>query len=220
MKPITFGIFALMILAATPAWCPAAAAAADASDNRQGLEKALQDLNKDLDGISRSAMELLAQQKDEFREKLEGYREQLDRQMDSLEEKIGKLSGESKEKVAQHIEALKEKNRQLTETAQSVLTKATAAFSARLSRTIAVLKKNITQLREQVRKMSAGTRQKLAAQIPKLRRKNQQIMQQLSDLKAKGFRSWKEIKEGIYDLWQDLRQSYDQRLDTSRLQRT
>ena len=217
MKPITFGIFALMILAATPAWCPAAA---DASDSRQGLEKALQDLKKDLDGISRSAMELLAQQKDEFREKLEGYREQLDRQMDSLEEKIGKLSGESKEKVAQHIEALKEKNRQLTETAQAILAKATTAFSARLSRTIAVLKKNITRLQEQVRKMSAGTRQKLAAQIRKLRRKNQQIMQQLSDLKAKGFRSWKEIKESLYDLWQDLRQSYDQRLDTSRLQRT
>ena len=80
----------------------AAAAASEAE-----LKASFEALEKDLDGVSDSAMALFKAAEEAFQQKVDGVSEDLDAKADDLEKRLASLSGASKEKIHEVIEGLK-----------------------------------------------------------------------------------------------------------------
>jgi len=48
-----------------------------------------------------------------------------------------------------------------------------------------------------------------------MREKNQEVVAKLEELKSKGIKTWDEIKTLIFNIWQDLKKTYDKEIEES-----
>ena len=93
------------------------------SAEQQTLEASFDDLKKDLENLSNSALDLLADREKEFHKQLKEHKRDLNARMEDLEAKLEKLSGKSKESVHKSIETLKKKKLQGKDKMERILTK-------------------------------------------------------------------------------------------------
>ncbi len=49
---------------------------------------------------------------------------------------------------------------------------------------------------------------------------HEEVVKKLEDLKYIGIKSWKEIRELIFNIWQDLKKTYESEVEKSQLQKT
>lgn len=208
MKFLPYILFALLLT-----HLPLGVTAVSASQTEpETVEVALDDLKNDLDDISKSAVELLDQGEETFKKKLDIFRDEANGKVDELEKKFGELSGESKKKLSEIVESLKEKNKEMMEKAKKLTHEARTEFMAQLDETMAGLDTKLEELRKQSKSMSTEAKEKLARELTQLREKNQDVAAKLKALQKQGADSWKEVKVLVFDLWQDLKQTYDEGL--------
>lgn len=209
MRCLSVVVLALM-LTALP-W-GASTVSASPSDT-EVVEVALDDLKKDLDDISESAVDLLDQGEEAFKKKMDIFRDEANQKVDDLEKRFGKLSDESEEKLTEIVEDLKEKNKEMMEKAKKLAHEAHREFMGQLDETMDSLDQKLEVLREKSKSMSAEAQEKLARELVLLKEKNQEVVAKLKGLQKMGAASWKEIKVLVLDLWQDLKQTYERELD-------
>jgi len=197
-------------------WGPSAVWSSEA--DLKALQGSLDELGKDLEGISAQSMAILKSKEEAFYLKLEAYRDELDTRVDELETKLEKLSGESKAKTDQYIESMKAKNKELMEKVQTQLSEAKGEFEDELDQTMDGLQAKIKELRKETATMSDEAREKLEQRLKSLKKGNADIQRKLEDLKSKGTESWKDIKALVFDIWQELQKGFDKEMDLTQFQ--
>lgn len=203
-------VFFVFCMAAMPALSPADSGS---PSGREALEISLEELKADLGGVYRSLGDLVEQKEAELEKKLETCRDKLDKQVDELQEKVKKMSGPAMDNTDRYIQELKAKSKEMTENAKTALGRAKADFSGHLEKNLSDLEQKIDQLRGSVQGMSDEARQKLARQLAVLQKKNKKIRERLTELSSKGIASWREVKKSLLDIWQDLKDAYNNSLD-------
>lgn len=186
--------------------------------DQKALEDSLDELGRELEGISDQATAILKQREEIFREKLESYRDELNVQVDALEAKVGKLAGVSKDKTDQYIEIMKAKNQELMEKAQTMLTEAKREFEGHLDQTMKDLSSKIEALRKETAAMSDEGRKKLEQGLKALKESNADIQKRLKDMTSQGAESWNDIKALVFDIWKELQKTFDEKMDPALFQ--
>ena len=74
------------------------------------------------------------------------------------------------------------------------------------------MEKDLEELAEKAKTMSEDAQEKLAERLKEMQEKNKDVKKKMDDLQAKGIETWKEIKEFLFDLWNDLLDTYDKEL--------
>lgn len=197
-------------------WAPAAVWSGDA--DLKALEDSLDELGRDLEGISGQATAILQQREAAFRLKLETYRDELNVRVDELEVKVEKLAGKGKDKTHQYIEHMKAKNQALMEKAQTMLSEAKREFEDQLDQTMNDLELKIGALRKETATMSDEARKNLEQRLKALKKSNAGIQRRMEDLTSKGTESWRDIKALVFDIWQELQKTFDKQMDPTQFQ--
>jgi ElaB/YqjD/DUF883 family membrane-anchored ribosome-binding protein len=184
-------------------------------ETEKALEQSFEGLRTDLEGLSESATSLLKQKESEFREKLDLSSKELNIKVEEIEKKLAELSDDSGEKLEKYAEILKEKNAELTQKANTAIAKAKEEFSKTLDETLSGVESDLDTWKDKARDMSEENREKLALHLKELREKNKDFMIKMDELKTKSLDSWKDIKAFIFEIWEDLRKTYDEELRTA-----
>ncbi len=179
-----------------------------AETTQESLTTSFDNLKQDLDDISKTASDLAAFKKDELSKKLELSSAELNAKVEKMEAKIKKSAGESSDKINKAIGGLKDKNKEFTEDAKDMFKKIEKEFAGQLDVTITELNTKLANLRKQSETMNDEAREELAVRLKEMGQKNKEVIKKIEGFRSQSDESWKEIKERISAIWDELKALY------------